>query len=229
MVSEAYKEVVLRAVGMLNNTGARWCLCFGTLLSLMRNHKFDVNQDIDIGIIGGGRGAFDALRGVLPVAHQVIDNATQEPLNVVFNVGGIMLDLYFWKQKGGMAYHCFDENHQRPANGVLSAYHFKGVPATIFWPTVAELRRVPKTKWVDRIINGEEPDEPAGEIHKGDYTYNQPIPGMETEGLSLRIPFGFGEALDRWYPGNWGQRDETYGVSKCTHDFTVNTCKGLWK
>jgi hypothetical protein len=229
MVAEQYQQLVIRIVGTLNNTGARWCVCFGTLLSLIRDKQFDVNQDVDIGIIGGGRGAFGALLGVLPVSHMVIDDATREPLNVAFNVGGVSLDLFFWKERQGMAYHCYDEQVQRPANGVLSQYHFKGIPATIFWPTVSELRRVPKMAWVERILNGEDPDDPIGEVFKGDYTYNLPCPGMETEGIQLRIPFGFGAALDYWYPGCWARRNETYGVSKCHSDFTAKSCRGLWK
>jgi hypothetical protein len=217
-------------VGSLNASGSRWCLCFGTLLSLIRDKKFNVSQDIDIGIIGNDTGILQHLGAVFPSSGLVADNVTGEPLNIHYGIGdGICLDLFFWRKNGACAYHCYDEQGQRPKNGRLSQYHFKGIPAWIFWPTKKDLASVPKGAWIERTINGYDPDDPIGEIAKGDYTYNVPCPGMEQEGVSLHVPFGFGAALDYWYPGCWAKKDETYGVSKSFNEFTVSTCRGLWR
>jgi len=202
----------------LTNLGLSWCLCFGSLLSLVRDRRLIASgQDIDIGILADPVTAYAALRASYAVSGVVLDDVTGEPYQAKFGIPGMTIDTYFWRRKGGYAYHCFDEQHETPASGKLKSYHFKGIPDVILYPTAALVSKVDNECRMYRRINA-------------DNTYNVPCPGIEEEGLSLRVPFGFGAALDCWYPGCWAIPNPQYGQSRAIHEFTVQTCRGIgWR
>ena len=229
MMRSEQMERVLNVLGSISFAGVHWCLCFGSLLSVVRNKALDLGQDIDIGIIGGGREAFDYLRGTMSMGSCVLSDATGAPIEASFALpGDHVLDVYWWLRRDGNAYHCFDEQMERPRNGVLRSYHFKGVPAGVFWPSKVDVAQVPPACFNKRLIHGIDPAiVPFGSQDQGDWTYQLPVPGYEADGHAFRLPFGYGAALDYWYPGCWVVPDGQYGTSKCSHEFTVATCKGV--
>lgn len=199
----------------LSSIGASWCLCFGTLLGVIRDKK--IIGDIDIGILDNHANVYSALKSIMTLVQCVVDDTTGMPYQAAFRMGDEILDVYFWYRRGGYAYHCYDESVVRPQNGVLPEYHFKGIPEDIFWPKDTALRCVSSACKIGRHINT-------------DNTYRIPVPGIPNEGVYVHIPFGFGQALDHWYPGLWYIPDAQYGVSKAAHEFRVTTCKGIgWR
>lgn len=214
------------AYQMLDNlsaSGIKWCLCFGALLSFVREKKMP-SSDIDVGILHGHKDALDYLRSSYPLDHLVVDDCTGAPLNAAFKTPFGVLDVFFWMVKGGNAYHCYDELNERPRTGKLSRYCFKGVPQTIFYPTAEDIAQVPAQCFMDRRIDCDDPQ--VNPICSGDRTYIMSAPGFEADGLQVRLPFGFGQALDLWYPGLWMVKDSQYGVSKSATEFIVKSCKG---
>lgn len=220
---------IASALGGLSSCGAKWCLCFGALLSMIRDRRLVSDGDVDVGIIGSHHTTFDYLRNSLPMGHCVVgDNGI--PINASFAIGDVILDVYWWYRKDGHAYHCFDENQEHPPTGRLREYHWKGIPDRVFWPRAEDVKGIPNTCYNRRMVNGTDPSVvPFGLNEADDWTYNMPVPGLESEGAMVRIPYGFGLALDCWYPGQWMVKDSQYGVSKCANEFTVKSCAGVFR
>jgi hypothetical protein len=214
---QKYLQLFTNLTVGLSQTGASWCACFGTLLGIVRDHKISDDQDLDIGILSGHLQVYSMLRSLVPVKNFVLDDCTGMPYQLAYSQNGRTVDVYFWYRREGHAFHCFDENLERPANGVLKEYHFKGIPETVFWPRPEDVAKVDTKAKLMRWINA-------------DNTYAVPVPGIETEGLTINVPFGFGAALDCWYPGCWAIPNPQYGQSRAIHEFTVQTCRGIgWR
>jgi hypothetical protein len=192
----------------------------------VRDRRINTAQDIDIGILAQHRGAFDYLKASLPIGGCVLSDVTGAPIEAAFGLpGGGLLDVYWWYRRDGNAYHCYDEGQERRRDGKLSKYHWKGIPETCLYPNPAQKSHVPPLCFAKRRILADDPASVS--VDDKDWTYLMPVPEYETDGYVFRLPFGYGAALDHWYPGCWTVPDAQYGTSKFTHDFTVTTCKGV--
>lgn len=201
--------------GAIDACQAKAFICFGTLLFWVRDRRFNIDSDIDIGFIGGDPNVvLGAFSQVFSPVSVVRDDVHGMPLNanLVSDYFGCSIDLYFWRKKNGMYYHCFDRDHVHPANGVLPEYEFKGVPAECFDAKQADIEQFRKDLRYSAGLS------PHG-------TWLRPVPQCPEEGVDLPLPYRYGECLDHWYPDWFVPRDQ-YGVSECAHRFTVTTCKG---
>jgi len=197
----------------MQGCGQKAFLCFGTLLHFIRDKRFDMTEDIDIGIIGKAESVLNSVQGVLEPSCMIRDDYTNEPLNVHFNGLGCTVDMYFWKKRNGYYYHTYDNQHINPVNGKLPEYEFKGVKADCF--------DVP-----DDVIKAYQEDMRYGRGLNDFGCWLHPVHGIEAEGITLPVPWGYGAVLDQWYP-NWSIPNPQYGVSEAPHRFTVKTCKGI--
>ena len=190
----------------------KWFLCFGTLLYWTRDHQFNIEDDIDIGVLGEPQKAITALSTFLTPTHMVRDNVTGEPLNVAFKHEhhGFCLDLFIWKKFNGMYWHCFDEQMTFPADGILKEYSFKGIPCECFDVN-------------QPIIDMYQKDIRYGRDMSNQGTWKKAVPGIEEEGYQLCLPFGYGRCLDIWYP-DWSEKRSQFGVSECQERITVKSC-----
>jgi len=181
----------------------KWFLCFGTLLHFLRHdHEFNFKSDIDVGIIDDDGGV--NLTGCVPIVRGQRGIIWEASLPV----GGIDVDVFIWRRRGGYYYHCYDEQHERPANGMLSSYAYKGIPTSCFDPTQKEIQFYRGHPiWANMTKFG---------------TWLHTVKGCEAESLQLPVPFNYGQCLDWWYP-DWGIKRENFGVSKSAH-----MIKGKW-
>ena len=171
-----------------------WFYCFGKLQAFItsRGQDFDMNYDIDIGVIQdkcdvervqqviGSEGY--ALKSVL------INDVTGSPLNMHFIPTEVdmkdtpSIDVYVWVRKGKRLYHTYDtkkEGHKIPKE-----YVFKGVPSRFLDPD-------------KQIIEDTRRKDPS---MRADGTWEYGLFG-EYSGYSFRLPYAYGSLLDVWYPG----------------------------
>ena len=199
----------------LDSSGQKWFICFGTLLFLLRDKIFNMQQDIDIGIVGDPIKVCQVLNNAYTVNDVVFDTETKHPLKTTYMCERprIMIDVFFWKKVGNMYYHIEPMENPIPKSGFLNSYKFKGIPAECFdMPenTIEALKR-------DVRYEG---------AVKNNGTWNRMIPGLETEGISVAAPYEQGRCLDIWYP-NWALAIENYGTSMSEWIKEVRNCKDL--
>lgn len=196
-------------------TGQKTFLIFGTLLHFVRDRRLSTDEDLDIGVIGDANQAMCGLSSMFQPCHMVVDDVTREPYQACFKNERLCacLDVFFWKKRNGMYYHCYDNQHVFPKNGVLPEYTFKGVPAVCF-----DVK--------PNIIQTYQEDLRYGRSMTNYGTWAKLVPGIETEGVTLPLPFNYGTCLDYWYP-DWTMKRPQFGVSVAADIFTVKTCKGI--
>jgi hypothetical protein len=196
----------------MNQTEQKWFLCFGTLLKLIRDRVFDTSQDIDIGVIGSPSNVISVFNVAIGNPTGIIINdVTKESLNLHYQYNDVNIDIFFWKKIGAYYYHTYDTMHERKP--VPSKYVFKGVPASCF---EAEQELVQRYRRDQRI----------GYMMNIDGTFKKLIPGLESEGISVNVPWKYGALFDFWYP-NWGERNDKWGVSESPFIKEVKSCKEL--
>lgn len=199
----------------MQSCGQKCFLAFGTLLFLIRDKKFNIDSDIDIGIIGDPSQTINAFQGLFEPLSVVRDNITNEPYNMHFisSYLGCTVDVFWWKKRDGYYYHTYDHQLCNPIDGKLPEYEFKGVEADCFDVKMDVIKAYQEDLRYGRALNG-----------YGCWLH--PVPGIEEEGIVLPVPWSYGKALDQWYP-NWAIPNPQFGVSESPSRFTVKTCKGL--
>ena len=214
MVEGREVNIASQIRGALDASQAKAFICFGTLLFWVRDRKFNAESDIDLGFVGGDPNQIlEAFSQTFSPVYVVRDDQYGTPLNanLVSEYHGCSIDLYFWRKKNGMYYHCYDRDHVHPANGVLPEYEFKGIPATCFDAKDEDIAAFQKDLRYS-----------AGLSNFG--TWLRPLPQCPEEGVDLPLPYRYGECLDYWYP-DWFTPRSQFGVSECAHKFTVKSCR----
>jgi hypothetical protein len=192
----------------LNMAGVKWFVCFGTLLGLVREKTFPALGDIDIGLIGDFQSVYTQLQNTFAVAVEVEDDKTREPLQLRFRIGDYNVDVFNWKRKGGYYYHTYADI-SKPGK-----FTFKGTPACYFEPDL-------------KAIDSFRRDLRYGRAMNKNGTWQHLVPGLETECVSVNLPFGYGACLDTWYP-EWATKRDNFGQSEAAHVLTVSSCKGVF-
>lgn len=204
--------------GTMSQANIKWFLCFGSLLSLVRDRKVDMTQDIDIGVVGTSPLLVDTLSRAFQPMHCVRHDVTGEVLNQSYrcvgtNIIPYTLDVFFWLKVGNMYYHTYDVNQSRPKDGILKGYTFKGVPASYF-------------EAPDEVVEKYRRDSRLGRALNKNGTWVRLIPGYESTGISLAAPYLQGSCLDKWYP-DWPMRRPEWGVSETPWVKKVKSCREL--
>jgi hypothetical protein len=187
-------------VGAFDSLNLPWFVCFGTLLSLVRDKELvKANDDLDIGVVG----PIDAVAGVMGgvLSRQTYDSTGKQLVNchIKHSRFKVDIDVFRWVRKNGMLYHCYSE--EPSAGKVLGLYRWKGIPESCFFPQSEEAKKIHED--VFRF----------GRALGIDGLWRHAIPGIETEGLYVRLPFLYGACLDYWYP-DWLTRRPMFGVSQ---------------
>jgi hypothetical protein len=203
----------LRAV--LDQTGQKCFICFGTLLYFCRDKVFRVDDDIDIGVIGDPDYVAAVFSNIFVPIAKVIDDATGEPYQMTFKSSMCKgsIDVYFWHKKDGFYYHTYNVSMEKSVSGKLSKYTFKGTPASCFDAPPG-------------VIDRYQDDIRYGRAMTNNGTWDHLLPQCPEEGISMPLPFGYGHCLDTWYP-DWGVKRPQFGQSEAANTFTVKTCRGL--
>ena len=193
--------------GAIDASQAKCFICFGTLLSWIRDREFRIDSDIDIGVVGDPGRVLEAFSSVFTPTFMVRDDATGLPLNVNMHSSYFecTVDLYFWRKKDGLYYHCFDRDMVHPETGILPEYEFKGIPADCF-----------EAKESDIESFRQDIRYHTGLSREG--TWLKPLPQCTEEGVDLPLPYRYGSCLDYWYP-DWFTKREQFGVSECSSRF----------
>ena len=209
-------NIAVQLRSALEQTRMPCFLCFGTLLTYIRDKKFSVDGDIDIGIITDNpQQAIDVLSRTYIPTHKVVDDVTGEIFTQTFKTqtdDPINIDVFFWKKKDGCYWHTFDATMSNNGDH-LSQYTFKGVPTDCFFAPQEEIKQYQLELSFGRMMTN------FG-------TWSKLLPQMQTEGVELPLPYQYGRCLDIWYP-DWVQKRPQFGTSRSPHQFTVKTCKDI--
>lgn len=195
----------------------KWFMCFGTLLNLVRHpQKFDLDSDIDIGIIGSDLELFyDQIKNTYTVSHFMKSDDTGKLLNFCYYDGSndIHIDVFKWMKFKGMYWHTYDVLNDADEKGCPSKYHFKSMPTEVF-------------ERDEKDIQLKRQDLRYGRIMTKHGTWLKPIPELPAEGIELPIPSFYGLFLDIAYP-EWATTREGFGVSEAFSTFKTKSCKDL--
>lgn len=198
---------------VLNQTGQKCFLVFGTLLYFCRDKVFRTDDDIDIGVIGDPAPVLSAFESFFTPVSMVAGN-DGEPWQSTYSShlckGSI--DVYFWRKRNGYLYHTYNALMEK-TSGILSQYTFKGIPADCI--------EVPQ-----RIIQKYQEDIRYGRDMTDFGTWNKLLPQCPEEGITMPLPFSYGWCLDVWYP-DFVTKRPLFGVSEAADTFTVKTTRGL--
>jgi len=213
MVNVVNIATQLRAV--IDQTGQKCFLCFGSLLFFVRDKQFRVDDDIDIGVIGNHEPVIAAFSSMFTPISKVIDDITKKPYQMTFksHLCSGSIDLYFWHKKEGYYWHTYNTMLEKIPAGIPSKYVFKGIPAACFDVS-------------PEIIAKYQEDIRYGRAMNTNGTWSHLIPQCPEEGISMPLPFNYGWCLDVWYP-SWCVKMPNFGVSEAAKTFTVKSCKGL--
>jgi hypothetical protein len=183
------KQAASKAIRIVNDVfmkmGAKWFLCFGNVLHLIRDKTVEFDKDIDVGCFYekcDGEQIKKAFKYWQYELHLEIKNdITKKPLYMSFkntrNPPLPPVDVFLWYMHDGIRYHTFDTKQERATTP--SEYKFLGI----------EAKYLP------------DPDIPAKSDKKLVKSYfgkwNEPYFLFE-----VPIPLYYGSCLDTWYP-NW--------------------------
>lgn len=208
-------KVALNISTLFDSSGVKWFLCFGTLLSFVRDKKFNIDQDVDIGVIGSGNYIASLVRTRHEINHVVRDDHTQEIVNFNYIDGNnVVIDVFVWRKWGGMCWHTYDTLMQNTKSGFLSEYVWKGIRSSVF-------------ETDPKVIEKRQQDLKYGRVMKSDGTWRHALPECPGEGVELCLPDNYGSFLDYAYP-DWCTERKQFGVSECEAIKKVKTCKGLY-
>lgn len=213
---EALLKTATTITCTLNSLETKWFVCFGTLLALVRDNKFNLQQDIDIGVVGNIRDVYNTLNQTYNCTYAMLDDHTKLPICAHYTGNGLsaILDVFFWQKFEGHYWHSFDINHDNKP--IPDNYDFRGVPAHCF-NTPPEMIKY----FRDDTLR-------YGNAMNQDGTWNHAVPGLEADCIDVRLPYKYGELLDIWYP-DWATRRIQFGTSMWSKRMVRPTCRGLWK
>ena len=211
MDRQAIVNAATRLSGLLASLNCKCFLAFGSLLHFIRDRQLCLTEDIDIGIVTDdswkvGRAIADVLGSG---GHTLTDDQGQVWQASYPSGFGPILDVFFWRKKGGMYYHTYDGDPGHPPVDYL----FKGIPAACFDVDTQTIEAYQRDMRYGRTMSD-----------KG--TWMKVVPGIEEECIELPLPFAYGQCLDWWYP-EWATERKQFGVSDAAHRFTTKTCKGI--
>ena len=195
MDDEGKKKYIIERIRFIMDMAEMpWFYCFGKLQSFVisRGTAFDMNYDIDIGIICD-KSPMDKITSIwqsegYEMKSALINDVTGEPLNIHFvptesdMKGTPSIDMFVWVRKGKRLYHTYDVKRERQR--IPKEYIFKGVPAKFLDPDKDLVKMMQKK---DQSL-------------RDDGTWEYSIFG-EYSGYLFRLPFAYGSLLDIWYPG----------------------------
>lgn len=209
-----------------NDRPLRWFYCFGTLLEYVDKQTFNLDFDIDIGVIYGecdANGLIKAFEGIgYKEDGMVLHDVDKDILNVHFRPisgsfkGTPTIDVYFWIKKNNIWYHTYDVN--REGKKILKKYIFKGVEERIN----IDMSFFPRKKTIDRIHST---------IIEGDQiltdwgVWSYDIFGDHSE-YKFYCPYAYGYLTDIWYGGSLN-RQYYKGQSMSPWRREVKSCKNL--
>lgn len=199
MVRNEILQAANVVVGTFDSLCLPWFVCFGSLLSLVRDRQLIAdNDDLDIGVLGPIDGVARAMGGT--ITRKTFDSTGK--LLVNFHISHprikVEIDVFRWVCKDGMLYHCYSEDPTDDA--ILKKYRWKGIPETCFFPDKETAHAIRED-----IFRYSRALDTAG-------LWRHAIPGIETEGLYVRLPFRYGNCLDYWYP-DWLTHRPQFGTS----------------
>ena len=195
MDDEGKKKYLVERIGfVMDLMESPWFYCFGKVQAFVisRGTAFDLNYDIDIGVIQD-KVDMDRFQHVwhsegYDMKSALINDVTGQPLNMHFVPSEHdmkdtpAIDVFVWVRKGKKLYHTYYVKRERQR--IPKEYIFKGVPARFLDPD-KDLVEMMRKK--DQTL-------------RADGTWDYSIFG-EYSGYTMRLPFAYGSLLDIWYPG----------------------------
>lgn len=215
---EKKKRIGIALQTHFSSLGLKWFLCFGTLLSVIRDKCFDISQDIDIGVIGPIDDIFQQQYDQGNVNNFIKSNHTGKILKFDYRTPeGVHIDVFRWVKFKGMYWHTLDYKMEFPKNGVPSEYLFKSMPKEVFDIDQKEIMaKIEDTKYYNQ---GRSTMTKHG-------TWYKSLPEAPTEGIDFTLPYMYGYFLDIAYP-DWATERKQFGQSKGYTEIKVKGCKGL--
>lgn len=209
------RRIALNIQTMFDSIGVHWFICFGTLLSYVRDKKLNLDGDIDIGIIEDIEKVKKNIETHYTVSHIIKSDKTGKLLNFSFVEPhtSITVDVFAWVNFKGMYWHTFDTLMEFPKDGIPSKYIFKSMPSDIFFTD-------------KRTIAKKQNDLKYGRLLTDYGTWRHAVPEFPEDGIELCLPYNYGHFLDIAYP-DWCTTRDQIGVSEGFSKLEVNTCKGL--
>lgn len=213
------KKIIAREIRQVCDIeNSRWFVCFGTLLDLVRDKKFTISQDVDIGIIGNINELYKSIKVNHHIESYIKSDKTNNILNFSYYIHGVSVDFYRWVKFGGMYWHTYDTNLEKPKNGVPSVYRFKSMPVEIFDIDSEKQRKL--------IVDMAYFEQGRPSMSKKG-TWVKPLPEAPADGIDLQLPYMYGYFLDIAYP-DWATERKQFGQSKSFNNVKyTKTCKGL--
>lgn len=214
---EKKKKIANDIYYLMQNSGIeKWFYCFGTLLYLVRDKKFYLGSDIDIGVIGNINSLYNYAKNTTGVLHYTKSDTSGNILNFAFrNQDNVNIDIFRWVDFGGLYWHTYDWKMENNADGIPPEYIFKGVPHNVF---ICPIDKIKMYRDDMRYYDGHQMMSENG-------TWQMPIPEDNASGIILPAPYMYGWFLDIAYP-NWFVENEQFGQSVC-YKRKFKTCRGL--
>ena len=212
---ERKKRTALNISTFFDAFNIKWFLCFGTLLSFVRDKKFNLNTDIDIGVVGPIDNLKRQISNQYQIQHYIKSDNTGKILNFTYidTNNSSTIDVFSWVEFKGMYWHTYDTMMEFPSNGILSKYVFKSMPKNVF--------DVDKKK-----IKSYQEKLAFGRAMTDHGTWKHVLHELPAEGIELSLPYNYGYFLDIAYP-DWATTREQFGVSLGYSEMKVDSCKGL--
>jgi hypothetical protein len=196
-----------------------WFYCFGKMQAIILSHgqEFDMNYDIDIGVIQDRTDMQKLIDMWTSTGYKLkaclINDITSDPLNMHFvptepdMEGTPTIDVFAWIRKGKKLYHTYDV--KKEGERIPSEYIFKGVPAKFLEPDKEDIDIIRK----------------KDETLREDGTWEYSLFGQYS-GYVARLPYSYGSLLDVWYPG-WLFPSRKNMESEAKDRIHCKSCKGL--
>ena len=184
MKKDSYERTIRIVDKVLAYCRAKWFLCFGNILHLIRDRSIENDHDIDIGVFYEDMNKDLFVRGFLKWEYKlkkiIVNDVSKNPFYLSFEYVGRNfklppLDIFAWYLHGKKRYHTYDVDHE--GKKVPSIYTFKGVKDDWLPRHKLPLMRD------DRIVR-------AFFGSKKEPIFRFPI----------NVPLKYGTLLDCWYP-----------------------------
>jgi len=224
VTQDQHTNFLATIIGLLDASGEKWFLCFGSLLKTCRMQGVGIVDDLDIGIIGNPMNVLRQIDncGLFVVKHFVKSDCGDDVYNVALRYNNrvrrgnepdfVDIDLFFWVKKGQFYYHTYDVLMEQAKDGVLSEYTFKGIPADCFDAPKKDIEYYRANRHYQGAM-----------LENG--VWRGPIPGLEYTGLQMNRPYRYGACLDWWYPDFATVRT---GVSESQEIIKVKSCREFY-
>ncbi|MCP3683549.1 MAG: hypothetical protein GY861_12750 [bacterium] len=209
------RRIALNIQMLFSSIDVHWFICFGTLLSFIRDRKLNLDGDIDIGIIEDIEKVHKHIKNQHEIDHLIRSDKTGKLLNFSYRDinNDITIDVFNWINFKGMYWHTFDTLMDFPKNGIPSKYIFKSMPENVF---ITDKRKIAKYQ----------NDLKYGRQMTNHGTWKQAVPEFPNDGIELCLPYNYGYFLDIAYP-DWFTTRDLIGTSQGYTKMEVNTCRGI--